>query len=155
MPREWPQPRILAGGSRLLPVAVTCSFAENLSHFLSVQLQFHPRERGTLVMKCPMGFSSADPSVDSSDRSLTGQQLLTLVLQLPWGICTYLTERGCGFLCGSAACLSWRCSLSFQPQEGQGSSGERYCSQQHLVAPRVVTCKMLLVTKTLLFCVYL
>ncbi|XP_042111184.1 A-kinase anchor protein 1, mitochondrial isoform X2 [Ovis aries] len=55
-----------------LPVAATCSFAESLSHFLSVQLQFHPRERGTLVMKCPMGFSSADPSVDSSDCSLTG-----------------------------------------------------------------------------------
>ena len=51
-----------------LRVAVTYSFAENLSHFLSVQLQFHPRERGTLVTKCPLGFSSADPSVDSSDR---------------------------------------------------------------------------------------
>ena len=100
MPREWPQPRILAGGSRLLPVAVTYSFAENLSHFLSVQLQFHPRERGTLVMKCPMGFSSADPSVDSSDRSLTGQQLLTLVLQLPWGICTYLMEEAVGSSAG-------------------------------------------------------
>ncbi|KAM7231463.1 hypothetical protein CapIbe_016224 [Capra ibex] len=72
VPRDGHSLESLWEARAFLPVAVTYSFAENLSHFLSVQLQFHPRERGTLVMKCPMGFSSADPSVDSSDRSLTG-----------------------------------------------------------------------------------
>lgn len=37
-------------------------------------------------MKCPLGFSNADPSVDSSDRYLTGQQLVALLLQLTRGI---------------------------------------------------------------------
>lgn len=55
-----------------LRVAVTYSFAENLSHFLPVQLQFHPWERGTLVTKCPLGFSSADPSVDRFGREQHG-----------------------------------------------------------------------------------
>lgn len=144
MPRDGHSLESLWEARAFLPVAVTYSFAENLSHVLSVQLQLHPRERGTLVMKCPVGFSSADPSVDSSDRSLTGQQLLTLVLRLPWGICTWL-------LCGPPACLSWRCSLSSQPQDGWGPCWGLQCSQCLLCrALRVATCKVLGLTETLL-----
>lgn len=41
---------------------------QSLSHPLSVQLQFRPGKEGTLVTEGALGFSSADPSVDSSDR---------------------------------------------------------------------------------------
>lgn len=51
------------------------------------------------------GVSSADPNIGSSDRSLTGQQLLTLVLQLPWGIFSYLLQRGREFPMGVSALL--------------------------------------------------
>lgn len=150
MPRDGHSLEPSREARAFLPVAATCSFAESLSHFLSVQLQFHPRERGTLVMKCPMGFSSADPSVDSSDCSLTGQQLLTLVLQLPWGVCTRLTEGGRGFLRGPPACLSWRRSLSFQPQDGWGPCWGLECSQQ-LLCCTCRHCEVLLLIETLLF----
>lgn len=41
---------------------------QSLSHPFSVRLQFHPGKEGTLVTEGALGFSSADPSVDSSDR---------------------------------------------------------------------------------------
>lgn len=59
-----------------------------------------PGKRGTLVTKCPLGVSSADPSIDSSDCSHTGQQLLTLVSQPPWGTFSYLLQRGREFPVG-------------------------------------------------------
>lgn len=40
---------------------------QSLSHPFSMQLPFHPGKEGTLVMEGALGFSSADPSTDSSD----------------------------------------------------------------------------------------
>ena len=95
MPREQPC-FAHSWEARALPrVAVTRSFAERLSEPFSscAAAGPPPGQRDTWVTECPLGFLRAGPSVDRSDCSLPGQQLLA-PLQLLRGIFTDGVQRG-------------------------------------------------------------
>lgn len=71
-PENGPSFELSTCGRLMLPALLLSappSQTASATFFLCSCSSTHPgKKRGNLVTKCPLGFSSADPSVDSSDR---------------------------------------------------------------------------------------